>query len=205
MAMKYLGETFDLHAGGMDLQFPHHENEIAQSEGSTGKLFAKWAIDSIFRARSATPVDLIANTPALFGVFGVTRPDVVPGIPFYVNDPTVPAGRRINSQAFATPPAGRQGTLGRNVLRAFPVSQLDFALRRRFHLAEQFHLDMRADFFSVFNHPNFGDPYNVVGEPLFGQSLQMLGRDLGGGDGGFSPLYQIGGPRSIQIAVKLQF
>jgi cysteinyl-tRNA synthetase len=48
MAMKYLGETFDLHAGGMDLQFPHHENEIAQSEGSTGKLFAKYWIHSEF-------------------------------------------------------------------------------------------------------------------------------------------------------------
>jgi cysteinyl-tRNA synthetase len=48
MAMKYLGETFDLHAGGMDLQFPHHENEIAQSEGSTGKLFAKFWIHSEF-------------------------------------------------------------------------------------------------------------------------------------------------------------
>jgi cysteinyl-tRNA synthetase len=42
MAMKYLGETFDIHAGGIDLKFPHHENEIAQSEGSTGKLFAKF-------------------------------------------------------------------------------------------------------------------------------------------------------------------
>lgn len=40
MAMKYLGETFDLHAGGIDLKFPHHENEIAQSEGATGKVFA---------------------------------------------------------------------------------------------------------------------------------------------------------------------
>ncbi|MEP6849096.1 MAG: cysteine--tRNA ligase [Acidobacteriota bacterium] len=48
MSMKYLGETFDLHAGGMDLQFPHHENEIAQSEGSTGKLFAKYWIHSDF-------------------------------------------------------------------------------------------------------------------------------------------------------------
>ncbi len=48
MAMKYLGETFDLHGGGQDLQFPHHENEIAQSEGSTGKLFSKYWIHSEF-------------------------------------------------------------------------------------------------------------------------------------------------------------
>ena len=48
MSMKYLGETFDIHAGGMDLQFPHHENEIAQSEGATDKLFAKYWIHSEF-------------------------------------------------------------------------------------------------------------------------------------------------------------
>lgn len=42
MAMKYLGETIDIHAGGIDLIFPHHENEIAQSEGATGKTFARY-------------------------------------------------------------------------------------------------------------------------------------------------------------------
>lgn len=41
MSQQYLGETFDLHAGGIDLCFPHHENEIAQSEGATGKPFAR--------------------------------------------------------------------------------------------------------------------------------------------------------------------
>lgn len=48
MSMKYLGETFDIHAGGQDLQFPHHENEIAQSEGATGKLFSHYWIHSEF-------------------------------------------------------------------------------------------------------------------------------------------------------------
>ncbi|HZT57686.1 MAG TPA: cysteine--tRNA ligase [Pyrinomonadaceae bacterium] len=42
MSMKYLGETFDIHAGGIDLVFPHHENEIAQSEGATGQQFARY-------------------------------------------------------------------------------------------------------------------------------------------------------------------
>ena len=42
MSMKYLGETFDIHGGGMDLIFPHHENEIAQSEGATGKPFVHY-------------------------------------------------------------------------------------------------------------------------------------------------------------------
>ncbi len=44
MSMKYLGETFDIHAGGIDLVFPHHENEIAQSEGATGKQFVSYWI-----------------------------------------------------------------------------------------------------------------------------------------------------------------
>ncbi len=42
MSMKYLGESFDLHTGGVDNKFPHHENEIAQSEGATGKQFVKY-------------------------------------------------------------------------------------------------------------------------------------------------------------------
>ncbi len=42
MAAKYLGEDFDIHGGGTDLIFPHHENEIAQSEGATGKTFVRY-------------------------------------------------------------------------------------------------------------------------------------------------------------------
>lgn len=42
MAKKYLGETIDIHAGGQDLTFPHHENEIAQSEANNGKTFANY-------------------------------------------------------------------------------------------------------------------------------------------------------------------
>jgi cysteinyl-tRNA synthetase len=48
MSMKYLGDTFDIHAGGEDLIFPHHENEIAQSEALTGKLFVKYWVHSRF-------------------------------------------------------------------------------------------------------------------------------------------------------------
>src|SRR5277367_1080965 len=48
MAMKYLGETLDIHAGGVDLIFPHHENEIAQSEAITAKPFARYWLHSEF-------------------------------------------------------------------------------------------------------------------------------------------------------------
>lgn len=46
MSLKYLGDSFDLHCGGTDLVFPHHENEIAQSEGATGKPFVKYWLHS---------------------------------------------------------------------------------------------------------------------------------------------------------------
>ena len=56
MSMKYLGETFDIHGGGMDLIFPHHENEIAQSETATGRTFAKyWMHNGLTRLRTKLP------------------------------------------------------------------------------------------------------------------------------------------------------
>ncbi len=48
MSMRYLGESFDIHGGGRDLIFPHHENEIAQSEASTGKILARYWIHNGF-------------------------------------------------------------------------------------------------------------------------------------------------------------
>ncbi len=48
MSMKHLGESFDIHGGGEDLIFPHHENEIAQSEAATGKPFAKYWVHNAF-------------------------------------------------------------------------------------------------------------------------------------------------------------
>lgn len=53
MSQRYLGETFDIHGGGEDLIFPHHENEIAQSEGATGKPFARfWIHNGFIRVNS---------------------------------------------------------------------------------------------------------------------------------------------------------
>jgi cysteinyl-tRNA synthetase len=55
MSMSILGETFDIHGGGMDLVFPHHENEIAQSQSATGKPFAKyWMHNGLTRIATKT-------------------------------------------------------------------------------------------------------------------------------------------------------
>jgi len=48
MSMKYLGETFDIHTGGVDLVFPHHQNEVAQSEGATGQKYARFWMHNEF-------------------------------------------------------------------------------------------------------------------------------------------------------------
>jgi cysteinyl-tRNA synthetase len=56
MSMKYLGNTLDIHGGGMDLMFPHHENELAQSESVTGQPFARfWLHNGLTKIRTKTP------------------------------------------------------------------------------------------------------------------------------------------------------
>jgi Carboxypeptidase regulatory-like domain len=171
-------------------------------------LLRGWAIDGIFTARSATPFNLIARSTILLG--GVTqniRPDLVSGTPIYLDDQLAPGGRRLNPAAFVIPPVGRQGTLGRNLIRGFSVHQTDLGLRRKFSFTEKFNLQLRAELFNIFNHPNFADPVPNLTSGLFGRSTQMLGRSLGSGGnlGGQNPLYQIGGPRSIQLSLKVQF
>jgi hypothetical protein len=174
-------------------------------------IFGNWSTDSIIYARSEPTVNVVTgkdplNTGFLSGAFSVARPNVVPGVPFYLYPPNAPGGKIINAKAFTIPAAG-QGNLGRNALRGFGATQIDLTLRRQFRFTERFSLQARADFFNIFNHPNFGGPINYLSSPQFGQSTMMLANYLGSGgqSGGLNPLYQIGGPRSIQLALKLQF
>lgn len=171
--------------------------------GAGNAIFGGWSIDSTVHAESAFPVDLIARTfvnPADGTTINV-RPDLITGVPLYIDDPTAAGGRRINRAAFAVPAAGQSGTLGRNVLRGLPAWQIDFALRRKFTLTEKLNLQFRAEAFNVFNHPNFGAFQTSLSSANFGRATNMLNRQLGG----VSQLYQIGGPRSLQFALKLQF
>jgi cysteinyl-tRNA synthetase len=69
MAMKYLGETFDLHAGGIDLIFPHHEDEIAQSEAATGKQFARcWCHGEFLLTDGAKMAKRVGNVTNVVGM-----------------------------------------------------------------------------------------------------------------------------------------
>lgn len=181
--------------------------------GPLRAIFAGWSTDSIIYARSAPPVDVVTgNNPfpyvSLSGANGVQRPNVKPGVPFYLHKSGAPGGKIINPAAFSTPtPAAAQGNLGRNGLRDFGATQWDSTLRRQFRFHDRFSLQARGDFFNIINHPNFGPPVNYLTSPQFGEATRTLNNSLGGGgqSGGLSPLYQMGGPRSIQLALKLQF
>jgi hypothetical protein len=180
-------------------------------------LLGGWSTENFLLARSAAPLDL--NDVNFFelngGIETAIRPDVVPGQPFYLYGQQYPGGRAINPAAFTDPPADpvtqtptRQGNLGRNALRGFGATQWDFAAHRDFRLRESVKLQFRAELFNVLNHPNFGPPDPSFGAAGFGISKANLAQSLASGSlgaGGFSPLYQIGGPRSVQLALKLFF
>jgi hypothetical protein len=195
-------------------------------------LLRGWSLNNNIQIRSALPVDVFNSnffgTSSLF--FANTRPDVTAGIPLYLHGPQYPGGKAFNNTIgavpggcpdgtpsvgpFCTPPLGppfgfpaRQGNFGRNVLRGFGAAQWDFSVRREFSIHESLKLQFRAEMFNVLNHPNFAPPISDLASPEFGVSTQMLNQYLGGnvGGGGFTALYQLGGPRSIQLALKLLF
>lgn len=186
-------------------------------------VFGHWSIDTNVHAQSAAPVDIIASqvvNPADGTLVG-NRPILIAGIPLYLYGPQYPGGRIINNTVptaaqiagagcapagtakgpFCTPPTGQFGNLGRNQVRGLGAWQTDFALRRQFKLTEKVNLQLRAEAFNIFNHPNFGAISTTLTAANFGQATNMLNRQLGG----ISQLYQIGGPRSMQFALKLQF
>ena len=150
-------------------------------------LLRNWETDGILRISSAAP----------YKAFIGARPNVVPGVPFYLPAPGEPGGRTLNPAAFTPVPLGQEGDLPRNFFRGFPIDQTDLSLRRQFHFTERASLFVGMEYFNLFNHPMFGvDEFTGFGPPT-----QTLNEELGS----LSPLYQIGGPRSGQLMIKLLF
>lgn len=179
--------------------------------GTFGNLFTHgWAVDAIYVAQTAKPVDLSALTTLSASSPLFQRPDFVPGVPYFLHGHLYPGGKALNPAAFTYPPAypapGYPGDVPRNYFRGFNLSQLDIALHREFPIYRSMALQFRAEAFNVLNEPNFG-PYDPnISDQLFGQSTSTLNNSLNaGGSGALSPIYQIGGPRSLQLALKLIF
>jgi len=176
-----------------------------------------WALDDRFTARTAFPVTLYGNNLLQpNGQFYSGGLNLVAGQPVYLygnNCTTVlqglgdlqpgqgcPGGRAINPNAFVAVDSGL-GDDPRNFARGFGAWQMDLAVRRDFPIHERLKLQLRAEAFNIFNHPNFGSVDGQVGDPRFGQATGTVANSLGI----LSPLYQTGGPRSMQFALKIIF
>jgi hypothetical protein len=182
-------------------------------------LLHHWGLDDRFTARTAFPVtlygagllqpngqfydsglNLVQNQPVyLYGANCATvlqnlpQPELAPG-------QGCPGGRAINPNAF-TLATSSLGDAPRNFARGLGAWQMDMAVRRDFPIHERLKLQFRAETFNIFNHPNFGQVSGNFGAGKFGQFTSTLANSLGV----LSPLYQMGGPRSMQFALKLVF
>jgi hypothetical protein len=192
--------------------------------GLASQLTKDWSLDSVIVARSGFPVNPTILAPSSLGASFI-RPDVVPGQPFYLHGAqcaqffgpvsaggngvleagqSCPGGMGLNPAAFnSTAPVAenRQGTLGRNAMAGFGLTQVDLSIARKFPITERISLQFRADAFNVLNHPNFANPDGVLVSPFFLLSQSTLNTGLGG----LNPLFQEGGPRSLQLSLKLAF
>src|SRR6267378_2214049 len=174
-----------------------------QAQTILREILGGWSVSGVVSARSAPPVNVVGKMFVAAGTALYPRPNLVPGVPLELYGSQYPGGKIINPAAFTSAPVGQQGNFGRNVLRGFGASQADVALQRRFRVAGAANVLFRIEAFNVFNTPNFASQNNNITDPLFGRSTRSLANALGSGgaNGGLSPLYQLGGPRSIQLAL----
>jgi hypothetical protein len=188
-------------------------------QGFGNALFRKWSIDSVFNVRSAAPLNVVYTVPTSFG-FLYLRPDLVAGAPLYVADPLAPRGKRINPNAFIVPAGLRQGTLGRNSLRGFSLSEINLGLRRRLNFSENARLILGVEAINLLNHPNFAAPggneaslgtrFAPAGalqvNSTFGQSVTNATRSsLGFAGSSFGSSYYPGGARTVRLSMKFEF
>ena len=169
-----------------------------------------WSLEGIFTTQTGVPyTPLIGEDVAGNGdqyAANNQRPNLVAGQPLYIASPAPPF-LVANPAAFAIPAAGTYGSAGRNILRASGLNQFDVALHKTVKASERFSVQFRAELFNVYNHPNFATPAASGNNLLtagssFGLSQEMANASSGGL---LLPLFNSGGPRSIQLALKLLF
>ncbi len=174
------------------------------------RLVEGWSVQGIFSARTALPyTPLLGRDVAGNGDQSAAnnqRPDIVAGQPLYSRS-TAPPFHVAHSRAFAEPAAGTYGNAGRNILRGSGLQQLDLGILKTTKISERLSAQFRAEFFNLFNHANFALPaasgnHLLTAGADFGLSKQMANESSGGL---LPPLFSAGGPRSIQLALKILF
>ncbi|HEV3308013.1 MAG TPA: carboxypeptidase regulatory-like domain-containing protein [Candidatus Sulfotelmatobacter sp.] len=111
------------------------------------------------------------------------------------------------SSVMIPPPLGQFGNMGRNMFQDTGFRNFDFSLAKNFHFGETMRLQGRVEFFNIFNHPNFANPYG--GQNGFGlndPSVRPFGCGCATPDiAAANPAVGSGGPRSIQLGLKFTF
>jgi hypothetical protein len=207
-ADNYSSSDFDVRhcfSGALTFAIPG-----VRKTGVAAQLTKDWSLDGVVVARTGFPFSLLSVTvpPLIIGNPTLyARPDLVGVQPLWIPDSTAGGGKSVNPAAFVNPPAGQEGTERRNDIPGFGLTQIDLSFGRKFALNDRFNLQFRVDAFNILNHPNFANPqgyyFGSIPITTYLQSPSML--NGGTGLGGLNPLFQEGGPRSLQLSLKLTF
>ncbi|MFN7923286.1 MAG: carboxypeptidase regulatory-like domain-containing protein [Bryobacteraceae bacterium] len=157
-----------------------------------GRLVNGWSVAPIVNLQSGSPFSPIMSTLNSGSLQAFDRPDLVAGQPLYVSNRN--PSQWINKAAFVSNQRGQFGNAGRNILTAPGFQDVDFAVSKNTAIKEGYSLQFRAEVFNLFNHPNFGQPVNVVNNAAFGQ---ITGTRTVRGD--------LGSSRQIQLGMKFIF
>jgi hypothetical protein len=175
------------------------------------RLAEGWQLNTIITAQSGRPVPIVSalDTSAFFNENFNTRsnfhqrPNLVPGQnPINSNWESAPdVVGYLNGNAFSQPADGTFGTFGRNAIYGPKFWNVDFAITKSTRIFERANLQFRAEFFNIFNHPNFALPNFFVVPGASQQGLITQTPDQAQTNPGLGG----GGPRVIQLGLKLVF
>ena len=182
-----------------------------------GRFGSGWQLNTIISVQSGRPIP-IANSFDNSGHFYFNqRPNVVPGVNPILPHWTAATGY-LNPLAFSQPADGTFGNLGRDAIYGPGYSNVDFSITKNTRISERLNLQFRAEFFNIFNHPNFALPnHNLTPGLLDDGSPNPAAYDS---NGQLLPLGRIsqtpdvaqtnpglggGGPRVVQLGLKVVF
>ena len=138
-----------------------------------------WSLDSFVLARSAPPVDVVGSHFYCRGHRPLSPPERKSRRAACALWVAISRRQASIKQLLLRRPPGSRATWGATCCGVSEPGKPILALQRQFHVTEKVGLRFRAEFFNIFNHPNFGSPNNTLTSPLFGQSTQTLASSLG--------------------------
>ena len=164
-----------------------------------GKFGSGWQLNWILSLQSGRPIPIVTVNDTSGRFYFNQRPNVVPGVDPIIHNWNASTGY-LNVNAFSQPDFGSFGNLGRNSIYGPGYKNLDFSITKQTQFTEHLGLQVRAEFFNIFNHPNFAQPNHNVDPGISGGELTQT-PDVAQTNPGLGG----GGPRVIQLGLKLLF